>query len=935
MKKVKLILIIIIINEILQLGKQTHSLIEFESKPQPRTPLPPFVYKLNKRLKRDVSDEYSNYFKNRTKYNAIEDVFNNQTFKINTAAHGLNFVSVGRSFIVNDYWIQFIKIDSPFFAKPNLNTLDFKEICESYVNKSFNAKSIQFDTFCVNSNNLLEESLKEMNNILQNKYNEFIKKNNRKKRFIVAALAITGLAAVGLTGFYLGKNSNDVEIKIKHLEEEMSKNNLKFNYLTEAMLGLNKINNDRFNNVENKIKFLAETTHKQFKIFEDRVAILLHNMKNLISVHMTPLLMHLYAQNQFSKIQDVVALHLDEYRYFDQIFIQLRKGIIPRDLISYKQLKEITKHIEDNLKGDFEIAFSDEDFVLFYNFPLIAHTLKEIEQNGTKSYELIMKLKIPLKRKGKQNQFSIYQPNSHAFPCLTDSCFMKSNSTENKLISFELPSSSWLINQVTGAIHHEADLDHFNCINTFEEKICLTFEPNLLRTPTSCSYSIHLWNQTGIVEYCSFKQRGVNDYRVIPISTHQYMFHKHIVNEFIETCKDRGTNTIKPTEWCTIYSIEKDCEIMIPATKQHLFGPFTVPINDSTYNEQFGYYSPLVEIITKKFTEINIEFNEDLLDNHFINKTLWNELKIELNNNQLSDLGKKAIIVTENLKQKIEKLNTKFTTYTYKSTFWGIFGLIADFISFTVTLMFIFGTLTYTRLFGFIGFGTFLITPKPIQAWEINVLPKIKFLPDINLDVLEDVAFITWILKIVLVMIFILLFFLLITTKWFRTVKFSYHYGKVQRYITDSQIELRRINQNYSILINIYNKTHFFKHIQVENVYIKMPIQSMPTEGIHSIQIKNRLVSWYICEINNNKCLCTTENIHLIGINSNGKRIKDKSENIIIDLNSIIWTSHPQPSCLKIMNNYDFAIVEVIKEPSREFARSVSGSTSTSQIEFV
>ena len=91
----------------------------------------------------------------------------------------------------------------------------------------------------------------------------------------------------------------------------------------------------------------------------------------------------------------------------------------------------------------------------------------------------------------------------------------------------------------------------------------------------------------------------------------------------------------------------------------------------------------------------------------------------------------------------------------------------------------------------------------------------------------------------------------------------------------------------------------------------------MDIKGVNDIRCKNSVISWYITERNGNTCIVLAEDIHVIGLNKNGNRIRERNEKIEIPLNQISWTSTPIPETLKLKNNFDFAAITVIREVTR------------------
>ena len=910
MWKERLILAILVLDQVLTLGVQTYTLNLTEIRDEhirlaaETNPDQPVVYSL-KREKRSLADDYSLHFKRIAIHDPSDNILNESQNKTNFAAHGLHFVKQGRAFIFTDYWIQFMKLDAPFF-KSVIDTSNFEDTLDKFFDECAlyveNATDIK-EKFNFNyAKTMVDESLVEIRNILLARAMSFKEVNSRKKRFIgVLAAGAIALASTAV-GFFLGKNNADLEEKVDAMEYEIRGLSDRQKLITETMVGFMDITNERFDLVEQKMRALTKTTQNSF----DKLTYQINDLAGVMErefqrVFITSTVIE-GSNRIIDNFQNLVTVKLEEYDFWDKVFISLRKGLLPRELFSYEKLKKLTDDIEAKLIGEFEIAFSSADNSLFYNLPLVQHTIEKITVDNEDNYDLYLKIKIPLKRKRAQSEYLIYTPNSFAFPCETESCFLKSK-TKNKLISFDLGSTSWLIHPETGAVVEEAELSHFSCFDTFDEKICYTFQPNLLKTPTPCTYSIHLWNQTGILEHCNFKQRHPNDYRVIPISNHQYIVHQHVVPEFFETCGTSNANKIRVNEWAVVISLGQSCDALIPLTRQRVYGPFSAPLNDSNYMENYGYHSTLVNAISKKFQNMQIEytgFESELNLTEISTKEEFEKLNLELNNDQLSSLAKKSIMIAQNFKTAINKLDNKVHTIKYRATFWGLFALASDFIHFAVTIVFIFGTLTYSRFFGVV-----IVANQPVQAWEINLLPKINILPPISMHVLEDVAFISWALKVVMVFVLIIGILIVMTTKCFRTVKITSHYGQ---YVPLNQPQ----NQRFSVIISIYNKTKYFTYLAVESINLKAPLVPMNTDGVAYIEVRNPLLPWSVQQTAEGSAICIPDEITLNAYNDKHRKIRTKNQTIVMPINRIQWTTTPPTSLFN--NNFDCAQILVIRE---------------------
>ena len=865
----------------------------------------------------EANSHYGIVFKETKAYKPRKDVFSDQSFINNAAAFGLTFSRTGRAFKFNDFWEQFIRIEGP-----TLNTESFDifrkglmQCCEDMEEKLFGKFLTDHKDAGQNCKDMVQESyssvVKQMESILTARYRQFEKVNlNRRKREIITAMLVT--AGVSLAaGFFLGKNNDNNEERINDLGKEIAKTNQKTKLLEDAMIGLSHANNARFEELDGKIKYLANSTMQAFKNMQKHYDETISTIEWKLTLRSLMMDFSNLMFRELDKLRNLLTLFLEDFRFWDQVFITLRRGLIPRELFDSLTLNSMLESIEEKLRGDYVIAMERDDWVLFYNLPFITFIVKNEEVDGVMKNFLYLKLKIPLKRKTKQNQYLIVTPNNLPFPCLDNKCSLK-NITKNQLIAFKLPQLVWLLNGDSGTIDEEADLTHFSCQRTFEERLCFTYSPELLRTPTLCTKAIYQWNITRILQHCEFEQRHLEDYRVIKLNNYQYMLHSFVTDKYYLNCPNTESETKTLSDWAQVISIRTSCDVFVPKTGQTLYGPFSKPLNGSTNLINFSYYSPLIKNLTDKMRNLSGKIYElDMITSE--NKTLqlddlWKKLEERMNDETISDLTKVSLSISKKLANDLHELGSNFETFTYRSTFWGFFAVIGDFLQVISTLIVIFGTLTYTRFFGLLGMG--LVVIRPQQAEAISILPKIEILPTFSTHVLEDVTFISWMSKVILVMLFLILLIINITTKKFRTAKMSIHYGSY------NPTTVSQYHPKFTIEINIFNETRFFSYVAVENIYIKVPISKMPQEDVFDIKCKNCILTWHVIEKNGRKYIVLSDTLHLVAINKAGTRVRNRNEPITIPLSKVNWTSSPEPAALRIVNNYDLAYINILREPT-------------------
>ena len=119
-----------------------------------------------------------------------------------------------------------------------------------------------------------------------------------------------------------------------------------------------------------------------------------------------------------------------------------------------------------------------------------------------------------------------------------------------------------------------------------------------------------------------------------------------------------------------------------------------------------------------KFRKTNIYGDNGNLNND----ELWSKLDERMKDETLNEWTKVSLELTKSLYNDMNEMQSTFSNYKYKSTFWGLFAVIGDFLQVTSTLIVIFTSLTYTRLFGRLGLGVIVIRPQPIEA--LSIIPQ-------------------------------------------------------------------------------------------------------------------------------------------------------------------------------------------------------------------
>jgi hypothetical protein len=86
-----------------------------------------------------------------------------------------------------------------------------------------------------------------------------------------------------------------------------------------------------------------------------------------------------------------LTAYIEDIRFWDGIFIQLKRGLIPRELLDAVNLKNMLNKIEESLRGQYVVAFKVEDWVLFYNIPVVTYLIKTEKINNVDKNFLYLK----------------------------------------------------------------------------------------------------------------------------------------------------------------------------------------------------------------------------------------------------------------------------------------------------------------------------------------------------------------------------------------------------------------------------------------------------------------------------------------------------------------------------------------------------------------
>ena len=862
------------------------------------------------------------------KTNNITDLFKNEDFILVTANHGLHLLDNGFAYVFPDYYDHFFQVPIPILSsfQPILN----ETVCEEYVKNLIellnrythrNNSDIHHDIevrLCETGLGSYKTQIEDLNKILSQTQDKF--QTRLQKRIIVTAIVVAamGYAAVSVAsaaaGYYWGnKHATDLfEREITTMKGNISVNREQIKLNSELLIGLSKHMDEITKDYQNKIELLSKSTRYQIQNLERSVMALAANITKSQILTEARLNVIEYLNTHLVSLQNILMLELNKVREWEEAITTLNTGRLPRNLISWNELKGVLNQIEAQLVKIYEFAIPNEDWPLYYTLQTYSYVVtKETDDE----YTLYIHMKIPLRTVRTDSRYAIITPAAKPFPCI-DSCLGQDDNNGQDLIAFDLPQTSYLIDEKTRQIVYEANLDHFTCQETARSRICYTFYPTLLQTPSSCTTNIYNWDEDNIAKYCRFRQASKEEYKVIPINFNRLLIHNNIIKQYYITCKGRSTNHTGTTQYAETIDIPMNCEAFFPDTMQKIFGPFAKTLRDDK-SVTMTIRDDLTPKIRERYKNTTLKLPtasglvSDVDDRNNLSRKSYEEFQINLNNDQLTKIAKFTLEAQQRLEEGLKKLENNVVSYTYRWTFWGFFALIGEFIQWLATLTVIFGILSYSGILGIFGMNVLVLEPRAVNAWEFQLIPDVKIFPDITVEVFEDTAAIGWLMAIAFVIIIIIALILCVIYGTFRQIRFSYHYGKAFPSTwgrTDEEF------MPHTLMLNMAYRSNSFRYIKSECIYIKLPITCMGYGAIKEYRIKNPLNTWYIAKRYDVTGIALTDEVHIIGLDDSGERIEDGNEEIFIPISEINWNSKPKPEAVKRIGNNGTAMLAIVKK---------------------
>ena len=888
----------------------------------------------------------------------ISNKFENNTALVIMASHGLFFNEYAQTLIFHETFQHFIRFPIP--TKRELTKAFEKEDCLSFVQRSLSKMNITatrcagysgvlFNSFggeicksgiiidityikiCDRLVHYYDKQTEELQEIINDSYNNF-KQNIRKKREIVTATVIVGALvaggiggaiAGGIAGWFAGKAAAKDEVaKLAPVLEQMEKNMSIINEAVKVnhrlLCGLSQQVVELERDLKKEMKLMADNFRFQIMNLEESISLVSKTLHEAIQIEIIVKALEDYVNLHLSSLRNIMILELQQIKTWETIFNTLSFGRLPIQLIGYNQLKALLKTIYQTIYTDFEFALNEEEFPLYYTLPIISYVTTQTPEE----YVLYVHLKIPLKIVKVNHRFDLITVHPHPFPCWNDECILeKGKLQKGELQSFNLPQLSLLVNPKTFHIQHLINLDYLTCQDNGRKRLCFSFSPNVLQSPTSCIKAIYEWNENEIINWCDFKPARRDEYRVIPITSNSYIVHREIIGYYSQFCKDLPPVRQYIDDWSEIMIIPPFCEVFISATNQKLLGPFSEILKSTSDGQKITYESNLIEKINAKYSNLSSletptydskRFIRSIEERFRSNRNAATVLDTRLTSDELSKVALFNIRAQKDLENSLSNLNSKFKSYTMTGTLWGILSSIADCIQMLTVLTVIFGILSYSNFFGIFGATLILIHPRAVEAWDIQLIPDITLLPPITVDVLSDTTAIAFFMNIAFVIVFIAFSILFIVYGIFRKIEYSTHYGKGP--VLHWQRERTWQLSPCSLMVHLNYKGNLIRCIKVENIRIKLSLDGLFSHEVKNVKVKNPFLNWGIIKREGRLIIVLSEPVSLMGFNAENERIAEAVHIIEIPIDGSAFNSIPRSEAIRKRGNNGLCFVDTVQK---------------------
>ena len=831
--------------------------------------------------------------------------FNDLKFLAKCAAHGIQFSKVGTLHAFSDEFIHFIKLDFPFqdYELPRFSNID---TCYRFVDQlptSSNSSADLRETLnqtCSAFEESMNSFVKETELIAMKSLEEFksrqLTRNKRQDPFTIGAV----IAVVGAVGWGIWATTEILDAKhdrkllhtaVSQLEKDVETLAVNYKIMGDSLIGFSKELSSTLEQYDKKIEILRNFSIQRSSDIDKSLRDLMTFLDDKTTVVAIMSTFGDYRLSEVNAIQNQIIVLLDGIQTYENIFGVLRTGRLSHALISWSKLEKILRRIDEKLQRKFTFAISEAEKHLYYTFPLIAFDIK------SSSNEIYISLRIPLVRLGRPRKYSIIKPQFFPFSCISSQCF-NYGGTE-KIISFEPSNRLWLVNEVSGEIMHEIDADAITCQYVNHKDECFTFKTNQMTEPTECNKGIYAWDQIQMIKYCEFIPAPKGEYQPIALGGDRYVIHKNVIPYYDLYCDEQRPKRIYVENWTELIELNRGCDIGLTDFGRLLYGPFSEPLRSTEVIEPSTFHSILLLLLQNLSSSTNLEF-EDLklpkIENPYITPFNPDEhaLTVDWDTSTLTRFSNYLYKWNSNISTAVKNVEALIGRRSGSYSMKGLISTIGGIIQLLMTVIIVFGTLAYSRVIGHTG-CLIVVMPRKVSA---------------IFDLREEIMSTDWqTLTDLIVMTFLIItIMIIIKLIWCRKTFITTHIGKRNAVTED--------NKGWIIVLNMFYNRIGFCRIVKETIHLRIPVTVMKANAVRDLRLVDAATTWFIKEVNGQKVIRTTDDVHLFALDSNGDRGVDDWEIVRIKVDDIVWRYEPIPTAFDRVNNHGLAIFSLARDKS-------------------
>ena len=581
---------------------------------------------------------------------------------VNLASHGVSVTYGGKAYHFSAAWEHVISLKFPKVAevidslpKVTMKCQKFSAITESaklpkFANKT-NLEAIHHNCISFRADiNAFNLAIKTAYENLETKLHETTMGRSRRA-FTLAA--IIGLGALGFgaglgIGTSLGRNAAQVDIdELKRMVQQQSVDQIG---LTDKLVGLSKIAEDRTERIKAAMKELkeyADLINKHFKnmfdYLDDRTKANTESINVLFDV----------TKGTYSSLFSIFNMEQARslFNEWDIAVDQVKMGYLPRNIMRHEDLKAITRFIESKLPSHLTLAFDEKELDMYYTFPFAKFNVKGDEMTIVMTFPLTKSLGMKSNKKIKgEFQYQIGKVRTYNIPCTKEWCYRQSMHVPAKTMHiYSDPKISWLISNDLSKLKYEVELSDINCLPSADTQTCWSFYTSVY-DPTDCTTDLWEWNEHKIhmncLPYISSKQYDFP----VPVDPQLgiYILHKTKPKETYMIAYVNGTTEYKYLQdWSNMVKIPYGATISFHGKKylgpviksEETFSEVTIP-TPVFASSPLPEIKPLMNAAAPDRKDIEINMTQ------FTNKLQWNSNEITKLH---EDLTKRSEAIRENL----------------------------------------------------------------------------------------------------------------------------------------------------------------------------------------------------------------------------------------------------------------------------------------------